>query len=137
MKFTILRQAIGGDIIYDPTKAVSFEGDSGPYLQYAAVRAQTILSKAVETNGKIEIPETVTMLEKLLVRFPETIERARLEYAPHHVVTYLTELASAFNSYYANHKIIESPYRLALTKVFAQTMKNGLWVLGIKVPERM
>lgn len=137
LKFTILRQAIGGDIIYDPTKAVSFEGDSGPYLQYATVRAQTILSKAGEVKGKMDLPEKVALLEKLLVRFPEVIERARLEYAPHHIVTYLTELASTFNSYYANHKIIESPYRLTLTKVFMQTMKNGLWVLGIKVPERM
>lgn len=137
LKYTILRQAIGGDIIYDPTKAVSFEGDSGPYLQYATVRAQTILSKASETNGKVELPEKVEMLEKLLLRFPEVVERARLEYAPNYIVTYLTELAASFNSYYANYKIIESPYRLILTKVFAQTMKNGLWILGIKVPEKM
>ena len=137
LKYTILRQAIGGDIIYDPTKAVSFEGDSGPYLQYATVRAQTILSKAGEISGKVELPEKVEMLEKLLLRFPEVVERARLEYAPNYIVTYLTELAAAFNSYYANYKIIESPYRLALTKVFAQTMKNGLWILGIKVPEKM
>ena len=137
LKYTVLRQAIGGDIIYDPTKAISFEGDSGPYLQYAAVRAQTILSKAGETKGKIELPEKVEMLEKLLLRFPEVVERARFEYAPNYIVTYLTELAAAFNSYYANYKIIESPYRLILTKVFAQTMKNGLWILGIKVPEKM
>ncbi len=137
LKYTVLRQAIGGDIIYDPTKAISFEGDSGPYLQYACVRAQTILSKAGEISGRVKLPEKVEILEKLLLRFPEVVERARLEYAPHHIVTYLTELASAFNSYYANHKIIESPYRLALTKVFAQTMKNGLWILGIKVPEKM
>lgn len=145
LKFTILRQAIGGDIIYNPTKAVSFEGDSGPYLQYATVRANAVMAKAKEA-GVLEVvgktPEKVEMLEKLLIRFPEIIERARLEYAPHHIVTYLVNLASEFNSYYANNQIVSttdelSPYRVSLAKVFSQVMKNGLWVLGIKVPERM
>ncbi len=142
LKYTILRQAIGGDIIYDPNKAISFEGDSGPYLQYATVRAQAILTKAGEVREPKTLPEKVDMLEKMLVRFPETIERARNEYAPHHIITYLTELSSAFNSYYAHNQIIDdkdpiSDYRVKLTQVFVQTMKNGLWVLGIKVPKRM
>jgi arginyl-tRNA synthetase len=142
LKYTILRQAIGGDIIYDPNKAVSFEGDSGPYLQYATVRAQAILTKAGGVREPKTLPEKVELLEKMLVRFPETIERARNEYAPHHIITYLTELSSAFNSYYAHNQIIDdkdpiSDYRVKLTQVFVQTMKNGLWVLGIKVPKRM
>jgi arginyl-tRNA synthetase len=145
LKYTILRQAIGGDIIYDPTKALSFEGDSGPYLQYATVRAGAVISKAQQANISeviSENPEKSDLLEKLLLRFPEVIEHARAEYAPHYIVTYLTELASTFNSYYANNQIIDeknplSSYRVALVKVFVQTMKNGLWVLGIKVPERM
>lgn len=142
LKYTILRQAIGGDIIYDPVKAVSFEGDSGPYLQYAAVRAQAIISKAGNSSKEIKSPEKADLLEKLLLRFPEIIERSRNEYSPHYIVTYLTELSSTFNSYYANNQILDekdtlSPYRISLTKVFVQVMKNGLWVLGIKVPERM
>jgi arginyl-tRNA synthetase len=142
LKYTILRQAIGGDIIYDPKKAVSFEGDSGPYLQYATVRAKAILTKAGDIQSVDILPNNVSLLEKLLVRFPEVIERARNEYAPHHIITYLTELSSAFNSYYANNQIIDSkdvmsPYRICLTRVFVQTMSNGLWVLGIQVPERM
>jgi arginyl-tRNA synthetase len=141
LKYTILRQAIGGDIIYDPTKALSFEGDSGPYLQYATVRAQAVISKAGDKEIKA-LPEKTSDLERLLVRFPEVISRAREDYAPNYIVTYLTELSSAFNSYYANNQIIDdtdsiSPYRIAVTKVFAQVMKNGLWVLGIQVPERM
>ena len=142
LKYTILRQAIGGDIIYDPDKAISFEGDSGPYLQYATVRAQAILNKAGELGLPETLPTKVELLEKMLVRFPEIIERARSEYAPHHIITYLTELSSAFNSYYAHNQIIDqkdpiSVYRVTLTKVFVQTMKNGLWVLGIKVPKKM
>jgi arginyl-tRNA synthetase len=145
LKYMILRQAIGGDIIYEPTRAVSFEGDSGPYLQYSVVRANAIINKAKEAGISIEIketPEHVEFLEKLLLRFSETVERSRIEYAPHYIVTYLIELSSAFNSYYTKHQIIDekdglSPYRIALTKLFAQVMTNGLWVLGIKVPKRM
>ncbi len=153
LKYTILRQSIGGDIIYDPKKAVSFEGDSGPYLQYATVRAGAVIDKAKEVgineNVKEESIEKIIqtspkaeLLEKLLIRFGEVVERARREYAPHHIVTYLIEISSAFNSYYANNQIIDkditvSSYRIALTKVFRETMKNGLWILGIDVPERM
>ncbi len=145
LKYAILRQAIGGDIIYDKEKSVSFEGDSGPYLQYACVRAGTVLIKAEEAviSKKVSVmPEEVTLLEKLLARFPKIVERSRLEYSPHYITTYLTELAAAFNSYYANNLIIDqknplSPYRVALTKAFVHVMKNGLWLLGIKVPKRM
>ncbi len=145
LKYVVLRQAIGGDIIYDKEKIVSFEGDSGPYLQYAAVRAEAVVRKAHDVGISEKVsskPTEATLLERMLARFPETIERSRIEYAPHHIVTYLIELSSAFNSYYAVNKIIDekdslSSYRVALTKAFVSVMKNGLWVLGIKVPERM
>ncbi|HEY4503507.1 MAG TPA: DALR anticodon-binding domain-containing protein, partial [Candidatus Paceibacterota bacterium] len=85
---------------------------------------------------------SITLLEKLIIRFPEVVLRSREEYAPHHITTYLTELAGAFNSYYAGNKIIDeknplSSYRVAITRAFVDIMKNGLWLLGIKVPERM
>ncbi len=149
IKYSILRQAIGSDIIYDKEKSVSFEGDSGPYLQYATVRAVNVLKKAEEEGikgpiffRKIKVPEQVTLLEKLLTRFPEVTSRARTEYAPHHIVTYLIELASSFNAYYANNQIVDkdnplAPYRVELTRAFISVMKNGLWLLGIKVPGRM
>ncbi len=141
LKYTVLRQAIGGDIIYDPDKALSFEGDSGPYLQYATVRAHAVVSKAGNKEIKV-LPDTASNLERLLLRFPEVIERAREDFAPNYIITYLTELSSEFNAYYANNQIIDdtdviSPYRVLVTRVFEQVMRNGLWVLGIKVPERM
>jgi len=66
----------------------------------------------------------------------------QVEYAPHHIVTYLTELASIFNSFYAKEKIIDpsdgaSPYKIALTQAVAYTLKSGLRLLGIKVPDKM
>lgn len=148
IKYSILRQAIGGDIIFDFEKSISFEGDSGPYLQYSSVRARSVLQKAKEVCNKppvdIRCPQNweTTTLEKLLVRFPEVVERAGEEYQPHYITTYLTELAGVFNSWYAGGKIVDaddpaSPYKLALTEAFARVMQNGLWLLGIAVPERM
>ena len=147
IKYSILRQAIGGDIVFDFDKSISFEGDSGPYLQYACVRANSVLEKAISQgvtlgNAPKVTPWETTELEKYLYRFPEVVERAGKEYAPHYIVTYLTELASAFNSSYAKEKIIDkedlsSPYKIALTQATAHILKSGLNLLGIKVPERM
>jgi arginyl-tRNA synthetase len=146
IKYSILRQAIGGDIVFDFEKSISFEGDSGPYLQYTAVRAKSVLEKAPSSKLQAlsSVPENwdSTEVERMLYRFPEIVERAGQEYAPHHLVTYLTELASAFNSFYGNNKIISeedptSSYKVALTESVYHVLKNGLHLLGIKVPERM
>ena len=126
-------------------KSLSFEGDSGPYLQYAHTRANAVLEKAKQENIKssTNIPRSNlgSELEKLLYRFPEVVERANSEYEPHYITTYLTELAGAFNSFYAKERIVDesetAPYKVALTLAFANTIKNGLWLLGIKAPERM
>lgn len=153
IKFSILHQAVGGDIVFDFDKSISFEGDSGPYLQYTAVRAKSVLSRVKSQELRVtERPEEwdSTEVEKLLYRFPEVVERAAKEYAPHYIVTYLLELASSFNSFYANNKIIDpsillgtgesdetSPYKIALTSAVYHTLKNGLKLLAIKVPEKM
>src|SRR5204862_68407 len=94
--------------------------------------------------GQTKVPEgwQTTNLERLIERFPDVVAKAGMEYAPHHIVTYLIELAGEFNSFYADHKIIDandptSPYRIALTKAFANIMTSGLDLLGIKVPAEM
>lgn len=155
LKYSILRSSLGSDIVYDFEKSISFDGDSGPYLQYTAVRAQSIIKKAKENQLLItnlptgeagyellKSPEEITILEKTLYRFPEVVAHSYTELEPHHIATYLTELASAFNSFYANTVIIDkdnpfAPYRVLLVEAFHQTMKNGLWLLGIETPEKM
>lgn len=143
IKYTVLRSSVGSDIIFDSSASISFEGDSGPYLQYSAVRANSVLEKAEGRKEKeVALPERVGLLERLISRFPDIVSHARAEYAPQHVAGYLISLAGAFNSFYASTPILDekeplSPYRVALTKAFYTTMKNGLWVLGIKVPAKM
>lgn len=147
IKYMILRQAIGNDIVFDIEKSVSTEGDSGVYLQYAYARTNSLLEKAknqgltlnTDTQGQTLI--TTYEIERLLYRFPEVVERAGKEYAPHYITTYLTELAGSFNNFYAHEQIIddssESPYKLAIAKTFNIVMKNGLTILGIPTPERL
>jgi arginyl-tRNA synthetase len=146
IKYSILKQSIGKDIIFNPEQSLSFEGDSGPYLQYSYVRARSILEKADKENIVAE-PQGISTdaelpLERILYRFPSVIERASKEFAPQYIATYLVELAAAFNSYYASNKIVDrgdqsSPYKVALTTGVLWTLKNGLYLLGIDVPKRM
>lgn len=145
IKYMILRQSIGNDIVFDLERSVSTEGDSGVYLQYAHARASSVLSTIEQLNTSRTVPvrgdEEPRVIERLLYRFPEIVERAGAEYTPNYITTYLTELASAFNNFYANERIIstdfESLYRGEITKAFKIVMQNGLNVLGIPAPERM
>ena len=146
IKFSILRQAPGRDVIFDTEKSVSFEGDSGPYLQYTAVRASSVIKKG---EGEGLVPKSVrpagdlNILERLLYQFPEVVERAGVDLAPHYIVTYLLEVASAFNGFYGGNKIIDSDnvvmseWRLALTEATRRVLVNGLEILGIRVPDQM
>lgn len=144
VKYSILRSSLGSDIIYDFEKSISFEGDSGPYLQYTAVRANSILQKVsmFDFSNKDEIPQNITDLEKLLYQFEEVVERSYLSLEPHHLATYLTLISSSFNSFYGNTQILVdtnkcAKYHIKLVKAYYQTMKNGLWLLGIEVPNKM
>lgn len=152
IKYSILKSAPGSDIIFDFDKSISFEGDSGPYLQYSCVRAAAILEKAnkeavlyfprLGQGGVASRRDGVVGLERLLYRFPEVVERAGVEYAPHYLALYLTQLASEFSTFYAQGKIVDindpnSPYKIAITQAFLIIMQNGLNLLGIKIPKRM
>ena len=146
LKYSILKQATGSDIIYDFEKSISFEGDSGPYLQYTVVRARALLEKArkegVVANTTLPSGWVTTDLEKHLYKFPEVVVRSYETLEPHHIATFLTEAASLYNSFYSGGKIVdtesaESPYKVALTDAFRIVMENGLNLLGIRVPLRM
>lgn len=143
IKYGILKQSSGKNIIFSEEQWISFEGDSGPYLQYANARILSLLEKAKKAGVSEKVGEgaQVTDIEKLLPRFPEVVERAVKEYEPHYVTTYLTELAGVFNSWYGQTKILdgtnEAPHKLAIAHAVSITLQNGLWLLGIKAPERM
>lgn len=144
IKYSILRQSIGSDIIYDFERSISFEGDSGPYLLYTAVRAQSVLEKAKKEGVK---PKTSPLhaagvLERLLIRFPDIVKRAVDEKAPHLVASYLTHVCSEFNAWYARTPIVvkgdaSSSGRVATTAATRVILENGLNLLGVRIPEAM
>lgn len=146
LKYSILRQGPGKNIIFDREQALSTEGDSGPYIQYTNVRANSILKKAEEAGIDVEIgaPDnwSVTPLEKKLYQFPEIVAGAYTDLAPQHLITYVTEVASLFNSFYASTQILDkddpdTPYKLAITEATQTILTNGLYILGIRVPNKM
>lgn len=140
IKYMILRQGPGSDIIFDEEKSLSLEGDSGPYLQYALVRAKKILTYGETGEGGSAEPEMPYDIERLILHYPEVAARAARELAPNLLVNYLTELASAWNHFYATEQVLGSPeeaYKQRVARAFANTMTNGLTLLGIPAPEKM
>ncbi len=154
LRYVFLRSSAGHNIVFDFEKSLSFEGDSGPYLQYTHARCCSVLRKGKEAGvlsahspnvgegwGEVHGVYTSSSLLRLLSRFPSAVERAACVYEPHFVANYLIELAGAFNSWYANTRVLdgtdEAPYKLAVVDAVRQTLKNGLRLLGCNAPEEM
>lgn len=143
LKYSLLRNRIGGDISFDLKQSVSLEGNSGPYLQYAAVRAGSILAKT-------SIPEEVREVEQLdeferqlaaeLGQYAPAIEQALADSSPHHLASYLYALSQSFNRFYENSRVIgdaREALRMTLVRRYHEVLKEGLELLGIEVPAKM
>lgn len=148
IKFSILRAKAGSNINFDPETSLSFEGDSGPYLQYTAVRAGSLLAKAKalgmlpKINENINDEGFVTDVEKYLNMFDEVVMQSVNEWAPHYIATYLLELSHSFNTWYAGTKIVDvenvnAPQQLSIVLAVQKTLIQGLNILGIETPDRM
>lgn len=143
VKYAFLKQRYTADIIFDPQESVSTEGNSGPYLQYAHARAKSILRKSKADNLKIKA-EKLEDGERSLMRkigeYAEVVDKAVAELMPHHIATYLYELAQNFNSFYEHNRVIgdeREAIRLNLVQKYADTLKKGLNLLNISAPEKM
>jgi len=144
IKYSILKQSPGKDIIFDFEKALSFEGDSGAYLQYAYVRTQSILRRsgvAPRSETFEKGTEPISSLEKTLFEgLPNAVALARKELSPNYITTYLTEVCREWSAYYEQNQILgneHTEYRLALVEAVGVVLKNGLTMLGIPTPEKM
>jgi arginyl-tRNA synthetase len=145
LKFSILKVAPGKPVNFDPEEAISFEGDSGPYIQYTYVRTRALLEKGAAVNILPKVIEkySTSDLERILYRFEEVVLQSAQEYVSHHIAHYLLSLAQAFNSWYGEAKVIDennkelSAHRLAIASAVGTVLKKGLYLLGIQTPERM
>ncbi len=144
-----LKQPRRRNIKFNLDEAISFDGNSAPYIQYAHTRASSIL-RSGEEEHKIPDPnitiefsnQTEIDLIKLLAKYPTSIEKAIAENEPSVVADYVYQVADLFNKFYRNPILGDRDLRtrntkLRITKASAQVIKNGLRLLGIEVPEKM
>lgn len=138
------------EIVFTWDKALSFEGNTGPYLQYTHARIHGILRKADQQAGASWHFETARGLSQSeravlakLVTFPEVLAEVATEFLPNLLCNYLFELSQNFNQFYENSPVIQEKdeakkqLRLAICQAVAQVISNGLYLLGIAAPEEM
>ncbi len=147
LKYYILKVDPKKRILFDPKESIDFQGNTGPFIQYTYARIQSILRKAnlndVHNVVEVTLHDKEKQLIKQLELFPEVIQNAAEQHSPALVANYTYDLVKDFNSFYQNVSILgadsdeEKNFRVALSKLVSQTIKNALQVLGIEVPERM
>lgn len=146
VKFYDLKTDRNNGYDFDLDEMVSFEGETGPYVQYAHARIQSILRKANRPVDLENLSITVSDAEaweivKFLKEFPNIVKRAADNYEPSVIAKYAISLAQAFNKYYAHVRILEDntelDSRLALISATAIVLKEALRLLGVAAPENM
>lgn len=141
LRYQFLKVKIGGDVVFDINEAVSLTGNTGSYLQYAHARARGIMGKSETASGLLTaVDDEDRMLVRKLGEYQDVVDVASRQLEPHHICTYLFELAQEFNRYYEKNQVIGSDkeaHRLSLVATYADTLKAGLTVLGIHAPDRM
>lgn len=150
IRYAFLKYKVGGDIIFDVDESVSMTGNSGPYLQYAAVRAQKVLGKIFESQSKQTSKEitqnfwTLNDFEKSLIKkvmqYKSVLEEAVKELAPNKICTYLYEIAQEFSRFYENVQVVGSDFEVERGEIvlaYLKVLTHGLSLLGIEVPEKM
>jgi len=145
LKFSMLNRENNKQIIFDWNKALKFEGETGPYIQYAHARINSILKKSKIKSktdfNLLKTPEEINLI-KLLRSFPEVIEEASKHYKTSLVANYSLKLAQSFSEFYEKNQVIKAEEnirnaRLNLIKAVKQVLRNSLFLLGIEAPDEM
>jgi arginyl-tRNA synthetase len=148
LKYFILKVDPKKRMMFDPTESVDFNGNTGPFIQYTYARIQSILRRgAEELKADIHFPVELEESERDLLRylhdFPTLIQQAAQEYSPALVANYVYDLVKAYNHFYQSISIFQAEdpdrkeFRVRLSNFVGHAIRNGMWVLGIDVPERM
>ena len=145
VKYADLSHNRKGDVIFRWDEVLSFEGDTGPYLQYTHARLRSILRKANTKPAKIsDIPEGPELIVlRKLVHFPEIVTAVSTEFLPNILANYLYELASDVNNFYHSVHVLQEKdkdlqnLRLNVVSASANVLKSGLYLLGIDAPDEM
>jgi arginyl-tRNA synthetase len=150
LKFFLLRVDPRKKMIFNPEESIDFHGFTGPFVQYTYARIKSVIRKLVgssELESHLATNQTLLALEKELIiileQFPVIIEEAATEHDPSKIAIFVFNLAKTFNSFYTEHSIANAEseekkmLRLQLAQLTANTIKKGMYLLGIDVPERM
>ncbi|MDD7248142.1 MAG: arginine--tRNA ligase [Prevotellaceae bacterium] len=149
LKYFILKVDARKNMLFNPAESIDFNGNTGPFIQYTYARIRSILRKAeaeglspvlpaeVEMNGKeIELTQKIS-------EYGAAVAQAGKDYSPSGIANYCYELTKAFNQFYHDYSVLgaetteQKQLRLTLAANIAKTIKNGMALLGIEVPERM
>ncbi len=139
------------EVTFTWDKALSFEGNTGPYLQYTHARIHGILRKGsrLEVSGFSFEPSTLQLepselaVLRKLIKFPEIVEQVTQDYFPNNLCNFLFELSQSFNNFYQQVPVLAETneqlkeFRFNLITATAQVIKNGLYLLGVEAPEEM
>jgi arginyl-tRNA synthetase len=146
IKFADLSSNRISGYVFDLDRLVSFEGKTGPYLQYQVVRITSILSKAAGQDGEPMVSPRAAVERELALectRFPDILASAERSLMPSEVADYAYGLAQRFSRFYAECQVLGEPdeeirqTRIALCRVTRDVLSRALWVLGIEVPDQM
>ena len=146
LKYFMLKVDPKKRMLFDPKESIDFNGNTGPFIQYAYARINSILrkNKSIITIEKhVEISDKEKELIKLILEFPKLIQESANSYSPALVANYIFEIVKEFNSYYQSTSILNAEseslisFRVTLSKKIAEIIKSGMLLLGIKVPQRM
>ena len=151
LKYFILKVDARKNMLFNPEESIDFNGNTGPFIQYTYARIRSILRKAaaegitipVTLSAEMPLNEKEIELIQKLNEFGAAVEQAGKDYSPSGIANYCYELTKAFNQFYHDYSILgadtenEKVVRLVLAQNVGKTLKNGMALLGIEVPERM
>lgn len=147
LKYFILKVDPKKKMMFDPSASIDLNGNTGPFIQYAHARIQSIIRRAEGVHSfsfeHIELSEKELELIKMINDYPQVIKEAGLNYSPANVANYVYDLVKAYNSFYQSSPIFNddnvdlTQFRVSISNEVGKVIKSGMRLLGINVPNRM
>ena len=148
VKYNFLKTSPENPIYFDIKESISLKGNSAPYIIYTFIRARSILRKEKSFKEQklyysLNLNQEENEILRFLIMFPEAVLNSALYFSPHFLCQYLYELSQKFNLFYEKYPILREKnknlkiFRLILTNAISNTIKKGLFILGIKTVEKM
>ena len=150
LKYFILKVDARKNMLFNPEESIDFNGNTGPFIQYTYARIRSILRKAQHTRNSRKNLKTQNLLNakeieliQKMSEFPAVVEQAGKDFSPSGIANYCYELTKLYNQFYHDYSVLNEKntairsMRVKLSACVAQTIQNGMSLLGIEVPERM